>query len=421
MSAESLRIALVSEHASPLACQGSVDAGGQNTYVAHVARALALKGHQVDVFTRRDDRDLPTVVDLRPGCRVVHVDAGPASFVAKERMLELMPAFAAGMAALMRNSVGYDILHANFFMSGWVGLRLRDEFGVPLVTTFHALGRVRAEHQCDDPFPPERAGIEQALMRRSDAVIAECPQDRIDMARLYGAEPKRLHMVACGVDRDELSPVPRDAARRRLGLDPDAFTVLQLGRMVPRKGIDNVIRALALLAPPARLAIVGGDAGDELSPEALRLRKLALECGVRGRVDFIGQVPRSELRHWYSAADVFVTTPWYEPFGITPLEAMACARPVVGAAVGGIQYSVVDGLTGLLVPPRQPRALATNLAWLRARPAVAHAMGINGLRRVREEFTWERVASQLLEVYRSVAVGAVARRQALRLVDGGAL
>lgn len=422
MTGAPLRIALISEHASPLASLGSVDAGGQNTYVASIAKALAMQGHQVDVFTRRDDRDMPTVVDMRPGCRVIHVDAGPPSFVAKERMLELMPAFASRMAALMRHSVGYDVVHANFFMSGWVGLRLQDEFDVPLVTTFHALGLVRREHQPDDAFPASRIGIERVLMQRSDAVIAECPQDRLDMVRLYGADTDRLHTVACGIDREELAPVGRETARRHLGLHGDAFTVLQLGRMVPRKGIDNVIRALALLDAPARLLVVGGDAdkGGSTAAEAKRLRRLALECGVRSRVDFIGQRSRADLRWWYSAADVFVSTPWYEPFGITPLEAMACALPVVGADVGGIKYSVVDGVTGLLVPPRDPRALASSLAYLGAHPEVARAMGLAGLRRVRTEFTWERIAAQLLDVYRAVlARGRTRRSRSLRLVAVG--
>jgi histidinol-phosphate phosphatase family protein len=231
------------------------------------------------------------------------------------------------------------------------------------------------------------------------------------LERLYGADPARMTLVPCGFDADEFSPRSRQLARRRLGIPADEFMVLQLGRMVPRKGVETVVRAMALLPPelPARLRVVGGecDEPDERrTPEIGRLRAAARACGVDDRVVFEGRKPRAELHRWYAAADVFVTTPWYEPFGITPLEAMACARPVVGSAVGGVRYSVVDGTTGLLVPPRDEAALAAALRRLHDEPARARAMGEAGLARVRELFTWECVAQALARVFREVA-GAI--------------
>jgi glycosyltransferase involved in cell wall biosynthesis len=400
-----LRIALISEHASPLATLGSVDAGGQNLYVLNVAKCLAKSGHHVDVLTRRDARHLPAVVDLRPGLRVVHLDAGPASFVPKERLLQHMPAFLEAARALLQHSVAYDVLHANFFMSGLVGLRLKELFGLPLVMTFHALGLVRREHQGpSDAFPPMRIDIERCLVRRADRLVAECPQDEADLVRLYRAAPADITTIPCGVDLSEFAPGPKPDARRALGLADDEFVILQLGRMVPRKGVDNVVRALALLprAAKARLVVVGGESvtpDAALTPEIGRLQALAAEVGVADRVTFTGQRRREQLRACYCAADVFVTTPWYEPFGITPLEAMASGTPVIGSAVGGIQYSVVDGVTGFLVPPRDPAALAGRLRQLHANPWLAQGMGRAGVRRVRALFTWERVASDLAEVY----------------------
>ncbi len=404
----SLRIALISEHASPLATPGGIDSGGQNIYVAQVARCLAQSGHHVDVLTRRDSVDLPSTVDLRPGVRVIHIPAGPAAFVPKEHLLGYMPDFAAASECLLHNSLSYDLVHANFFMSGLVALRLRQKLGIPFVMTFHALGLVRREYQKEaDAFPPERSEIERMLVERADAIIAECPQDRSDLMRLYDADPARITTVPCGFDSGEFGPSDRRAARARLGLDPNEFIVLQLGRLVPRKGIDNVIRALALLPRdmPARLLVVGGDSvrpDDVLTPEIGRLRQLAQVLGVDDRVRFTGHRQRHELRHYYAAADVFVTTPWYEPFGITPVEAMACGIPVIGSAVGGIQYSVSHGVTGLLVPPRDPKALARGLAHLRAHPMLARAMGRAGLRRARAMFTWEQVARDLNRVYDKV-------------------
>jgi glycosyltransferase involved in cell wall biosynthesis len=434
MSQQGLRIALISEHASPLATIGSVDAGGQNIYVANVARCLARAGHQVDVMTRRDSPDLPASVDVRPGMRVLHIPAGPATFVPKEQLLPHMPAFTEAASELVRNSVGYDVVHANFFMSGMVGLRLRERFGIPMVMTFHALGLVRREHQREaDAFPAARIDIERRIVRHADRVIAECPQDEDDLMRLYRAKPWRVSTVPCGVDLEEFSPGSKAAARRELGVADDEFVVLQLGRMVPRKGIDNVVRAVARLPRErrVRLLVVGGEAAvpdEQRTPEIGRLRTLARECGIADRVTFTGHRQRAQLRACYRAADVFVTTPWYEPFGITPLEAMACATPVVGSAVGGIRHTVVDGVTGYLVPPRDPEALAERLAFLQANPVLAQALGRAGVRRVRSLFTWERVADELARVYESVRQGATvespgARHHRLRLVprDAAAL
>ncbi|MGH6647931.1 glycosyltransferase family 4 protein [Aquabacterium sp.] len=405
---EPLRIALISEHASPLATMGGTDAGGQNIYVAQVARCLAKAGHQVDVFTRRDNPDLPPVVDLRPGARVIHINAGDPTFIPKEKLLGHMPEFARSTERLFRIGQPYDVVHANFFMSGLVAQRLKSTTCTPFVITFHALGLVRQQHQKEaDTFPLARISIERNLVKRADAIIAECPQDQHDLLSLYGARPSSLAMVPCGFDASEFGPMNRGKARKALDLAEHEFVILQLGRLVPRKGIDNVIRSLAHLnaAIPARLLIVGGDAHepDEVAtPEIARLRQIAHEAGVADKVTFIGHRQRHELRPFYAAANVFVTTPWYEPFGITPLEAMASGIPVVASAVGGLQYSVVDGVTGFHVPPHNPAALGARLEELFHNPSLAEGLGMGGLRRARAMFTWERVTEQLTEVYESV-------------------
>jgi glycosyltransferase involved in cell wall biosynthesis len=418
---ERLRIALISEHASPLAAAGGVDSGGQNIYVNHVARALARSGHQVDVLTRRDDPSLLPVVHTRPGMRVIHVPAGPPRFVPKEKLLPYMADFGRHAEAVARASGGYDVVHANFFMSGVVALRLRRTLGIPFVTTLHALGLVRRHHQgADDGFPDDRIAIERELVRSSDRVIAECPQDRADLLTLYGADPMRISTVPCGYDPEEFGPGERGGARAALGLADDDFIVLQLGRMVPRKGIDNVIRALALLHERgirARLLVVGGEADtpcETATPELRRLRLLAEGLGVRAHVEFTGRRGRRDLRAFYNAANAFVTTPWYEPFGITPLEAMACGTPVVGAAVGGIKYSVLDRVTGFLVAPNNPAALADKLGLLAANPALARAMGRAGMHRARSMFTWDRVAQQLAHIYAEVARTRTPRQPTIR-------
>jgi glycosyltransferase involved in cell wall biosynthesis len=313
-----------------------------------------------------------------------------------------------------RQQAPYDVVHANFFMSGMVARHLKQVLGIPFVITFHALGQVRRLAQgAADAFPPARLRIEAALMREADRIIAECPQDRHDMEHLYGAPPGRIALAPCGFDPRELWPLPARLARSRLGLAHDKFIVLQLGRMVPRKGIDNVIEALALLRTEhgvdAQLLVVGGEPAqpaDVVPPELSRLRELAVRLGVAAHVLFAGPRKRAALRDYYGAADAFVTTPWYEPFGITPVEAMACARPVIGAAVGGIKSTVVDGETGFLVPPRDPQALARRLAELHADPALAHRMGAQGLRRAWRLYTWRTVAEQAVAIYKAALADA---------------
>jgi len=272
---------------------------------------------------------------------------------------------------------------------------------------------VRRQHQGQaDQFPDERFAIEDQVVRAADCIIAECPQDREDLLRLYPADPQRIRIVPCGFDSSEFWAIDPVQARLTLGLPLHERLILQLGRMVPRKGVDTVIRGFAHLLHQeqvaARLLIVGGDSATPdptLTPEIGRLTSIARDLGVESQITFVGQRQRAALKYYYSAADVFVTTPWYEPFGITPLEAMACGTPVIGAAVGGIKFTVKDGETGYLIPPQQPELLAARLAHLLQHPELLRLFGQQGIRRTQTHFTWERVASAVAGVYEETLSG----------------
>lgn len=414
------KIALISEHASPLVTPGGTDSGGQNVYVGQVARHLAEYGYRVDIFTRRDTNHLPDVVSLASGVRVIHIAAGPAAFVRKEELLPYMGDFAAAMQRFcQQQQQPYDLIHANFWMSALVADWLRQRLGTPFVVTFHALGRVRQLHQgAADESPAERIALEEQVVAQADAIIAECPQDYADLVRLYQADPSRLSVIPCGFDPAEFCPVPQAAARSLLGLAQDERIVLQLGRMVPRKGVATVIRGFARFARQhagsARLLIVGGASevpDPAATPEIGRLQQIAGNEGVAEYVSFLGRRNRSILKAIYSAADVFVTLPWYEPFGITPLEAMACGIPVIGSDVGGIKFSVRDGTTGYLIPPHDPAALTDRLAYLHAHPLLKQQFGRQALQRVRQSFTWRHVTGSIAALYEQVLAG----KQPLRL------
>jgi D-inositol-3-phosphate glycosyltransferase len=398
-----MRIALVSDHASPLTPPGSIDAGGQNVYVAEVARHQRALGHEVDVFTRRDDPALPAEVVTSEGVRVVHVDAGPARAIPKERLLPWMDAFAASVERTARIR-RYDVVHANFWMSAIAGMRLQRSLGTPLVVTFHALGKIRRREQgTADESPGTREAIETAAIRAADRVIAECPQDEYDLCELYDADLARIALVPAGYEPRELSPRSRYAARKKIGVPLGGPLILHVGRFVPRKGIDDAIRGASVVLARkrhARMIVVGGHPDDPASvQERARLERIARELEVRKQVAFAGSVSRELLRDFYAAADVFVTTPWYEPFGITPVESMACGTPVIGSAVGGIGFTVRDGVTGFLVPPRAPEAIAEALTEALADRHRLRRMGRAAARHVRPTFTWRRITEQLVGAY----------------------
>jgi len=410
----SYKIALLSEHASPLATIGGIDAGGQNIAVAELAMHLARMGHQVDVFTRWDDASQPQEVQWQMGIRVIHIQAGPVAQVAKEDLLPYMDEFAQGMITYFNQQLHpYSLVHAHFFMSGYVACQLKQRLGIPFVITFHALGEVRKRCQgTADRFPVERKAIEQLIIQHANAIVALCPQDHDDLVELYQANPARISTIPNGFNPLQFYPVDKPLARLLIGYDTTEPILLQLGRLVPRKGVDNVIQALGYLYREygirARLLIVGGESGtpdSKLTPEIGRLTQLAIQEGVAEWVSFTGCRKRDDLRYYYSAADVFVTTPWYEPFGITPLEAMACGTPVIGAAVGGIKCTVLDNETGFLVPPSKPKVLAAKLAVLLYHPKLRSLLGNQAIQHVQANYSWQHVAELTSRLYGQVLTG----------------
>ncbi|SOD79362.1 glycosyltransferase family 4 protein [Spirosoma fluviale] len=410
------RLALISEHASPMAAIGGVDAGGQNIAVAELAKELANLGFSVDVFTRCCSPTEAEIVQWQPRIRVIHVPAGARQYLPKEALLPHMGEFAQNMSRFIQtNALNYAVTHAHFFMSGLVALKIKQLHRIPFVVTFHALGLVRRQCQgSSDGFPMERTLIEKRIMQEADGIVALCPQDSDDLIKLYGADASKITIIPNGYNPQDFFPIRQELARQTLGLNVQEPTLLQLGRMVPRKGVDNVIRAVAILRQThgiaARLLVVGGDSRQpdpELTPEIGRLQELASALGITDLVTFTGSRTRDELRHYYSAADVFVTTPWYEPFGITPLEAMACGTPVIGAAVGGIKHTVLLNKTGFLVQPNDPPALAEKLAVLITNKALRQRYGQQAIQHVKTGYTWTRVAQQTADLYDLITNGRV--------------
>ena len=374
---------------------GGVDAGGQNVHVAELGAGLVRGGHEVTVYTRRDAEQLPERVETSSGYTVVHVPAGPASYLPKDDLLPHMTAFAASLRSAFHRSRP-DVVHAHFWMSGLAALDAAQPLRVPVVMTFHALGAVKRRWQgAADSSPPERLAIERDLARRADHIVATCSDEVTELGRL-GATRHRISVVPCGVDLALFRPLPPAPARSE---PRRPFRLVSVGRLVPRKGFEQVMEALAEL-PAAELVIAGGSPGDvSASPDGARLRQVADRCGVADRVHLLGPISRTQMPALLRSADVVVCAPWYEPFGIVPLEAMACGFPVVATAVGGLLDTVVDGVTGRLVPPQDPPALAAALRELLANADLRQAYGRAGRARVERSYSWDAVAQRTATAY----------------------
>jgi glycosyltransferase involved in cell wall biosynthesis len=338
---------------------------------------------------------------------VDHVDAGPPVALPKDELLPHMAAFARELREQW-TADRPDVVHAHFWMSAVAALDAAAPLGIPVAHTFHALGTVKRRHQgAKDTSPPERLEIERRIAAQADRIVATCTDEVFELLRM-GADRRAITVIPCGVDLERFTAdgpaEERPEGRHRL---------VAACRLVERKGIGNAISAIAQV-PDAELHVAGGPAAEDLDrdPEARRLRALAERLGVADRVVLRGRVGREEMPALLRSADAVVCAPWYEPFGIVPLEAMACGVPVVATAVGGQIDSVVHGVTGVHIPPRDPDALAAALLDLLAEPARRAQLGAEGTRRARRLYDFDRIAAATREVYDAIVAGRRAARSA---------
>jgi D-inositol-3-phosphate glycosyltransferase len=389
------RVAVFSMHTSPLAQPGAGDGGGMNVYVEALASALARAGVECDVFTRAEAVHQPAVVEVEPGFRVVHIEAGPRRPVAKHELFELVDPFVAAARTVLE-SEPVEALHANYWLSGAVAHQLKHQLDVPMVATFHTLARVKADAGVDDD-PALRARVEQETVRCSDLVLASTDDERAQLASLYGADPDRIEIVPPGVDHTIFAPADRDKARADLGLDSRPV-LLFVGRIQPLKGVRLAVRCLAALGhPDATLLIVGGPSGADGEGELARTRALVTELGLDDR-----------LADFYRAADVCIIPSRTESFGLVALEAAACGTPVVAASVGGLRSLVDDGRTGFLIEGRDPADFATPIAQLLDDPALAAEMSAHATMDSRR-YSWSATAGRLRRSYTDLVARALVR------------
>jgi D-inositol-3-phosphate glycosyltransferase len=418
------RVATLSVHTSPLDQPGAGDAGGMNVYVVEVARRLADRGIEVDVFTRATSSDLPPTVELHPGVTVRHVTAGPFEGLEKQDLPAQLCAFTSGVLRVeaMHEPGFYDVIHGHYWLSGQVGWLAKERWGVPLVQSMHTLGRVKNAllAEGDSPEPAARIIGERQVVEAADRLVSSTEEEVRELVELYGASRDRVAIVPPGVDLEKFSPADPVAARRRLGLPPDCVLLLFAGRLQPLKAPDLLLRAAARLrqdSPQLRdrlaVAVVGGASGSGVDyPD--RLRRLAGCLGIADAVRFVPPVPPQHLADWYRAATVCVVPSYNESFGLVAIEAQACGTPVVAAAVGGLRTAVADGVSGVLVDRHDPERYATALRLLVADDGRRHRMSTAAVRQA-ARFGWAATAEGLVDVYQA----AMAEQRALALAAAG--
>jgi D-inositol-3-phosphate glycosyltransferase len=389
-----LRAGIISLHTSPLTQAGSGDSGGMNVYIREFVSSLTQAGVRCDVFVRRWSDELEPIVEVEPGFRVIHVPAGPVD-LAKEDLPSIVDAFTEWVGDWLRENP-VDVLHANYWLSGVVGHQLKHPLQLPLVTTFHTLARVKAE--MGDAEPQRRVDAEVYVVGCSDVLVANAAEERRQLIELYGADPDRIEIIAPGVDRALFRPGPKAGARDAIGLSDDPL-LLFVGRIQPLKGVDIAVGALAELQDPsARLMIVGGASGIEGSSEVRRIEQLIDDLGLTDRVLFVPPQPHYALSTYYRAADVVVMPSRSESFGLVALEAAACGRPVVAAAVGGLRTLVDDGVSGYLLEERDPVAYAKRIDQILSDPV--HAAELGAAAAVGAgRYPWSGLAGRLRSVY----------------------
>ncbi len=379
MTERKLRVGLVSLHTSPFSQPGTQDSGGLNVYVQQVAFALAHRGHDCTIYVRKTSPTQPNFEYIEPGVKVVHLEAGDYDLTLAE-LGNVTDEFADEMAARLEDTdnFGTDILHANYWLSGVVAHKLKHEFHLPLVTTFHTLGV--AKQQVGEPIVAERIHHEKEITRCSDAIAVVSEAEADDLINHYGAEPERVHIIEAGVNSAYFSPnfLPdfssgekdgkdeegiknvkgekgaKTEARKGLFLKHDIPVLMFAGRIQPLKQLSVAIKTLANLVEipkykNAELLVVGGPSGPEGEAALKEGKKLVSQFGLKRQVHFIEPQPHYLLSTYYRAADVVLMPSLNESFGLVALEAAACGIPVVASNVGGLANLIENYRTGILV------------------------------------------------------------------------
>jgi D-inositol-3-phosphate glycosyltransferase len=406
-------IALISDHADPAAEIGLEEAGGQNVYVRHVGENLATLGWQVDMFTRKVNPNDADIVQHSPYCRTIRLTAGAMEYIPRDKLFDHMPEFVKSFQAFkLSQGLNYPLIHTNYWLSAWIGLELQKHSNVQLVHTYHSLGIVKYQSVKERPgIVNTRLEVEREILERANCVCATSPEEEKTLRSLVSLEGK-IQMIPCGTDTSNFRLMSKTDARNQLQLEPDQKIILYVGRFDPRKGIETLVRAFALLKEQGvqnlKLVIVGGSSAN--MPDGIereRIEKISSELGINSEILFAGRIGHDVLPLYYTAADVCVIPSHYEPFGLVAIEAMACGTPVVASDVGGLKFTIIPEETGLLVPAQDVDGFAQGIHRILFDQVWARKIRKQASANVHQRFSWGGVAIQLSELYRQVLAQSI--------------
>lgn len=400
------RVALISVHGDPAVEIGKEEAGGQNVYVRQVGEALAKLGWQVDMFTRKVSAEQETIVQHSPNCRTIRLEAGAVEFIPRDDLFGNLPEFVDKFLQFQQeNGFVYPLVHTNYWLSSWVGMQLKEKQGSKQVHTYHSLGAVK--YNTIDVIPlvaATRLAVEKQVLETAERIVATSPQEKEHMRSLVSTEGS-IDIIPCGTDIAQFGCIDRQAARAKLGIDPEAKLVMYVGRFDPRKGIETLVRAVGqsqLRGPSSKLQLMiagGSRPGQSDGIERDRIESIVAELGMSDFTTFPGRVEQEMLPYYYAAADICVVPSHYEPFGLVAIEAMASKTPVVASDVGGLQFTVVSEETGLLAPPQDVAAFSTAIDRILSSSQWRDELGEAARAHVETKFSWEGVASDLAKLY----------------------
>ena len=388
-----MRLAIISYHASPLSVPGSGSDGGMNVYVRSMASHAARQGAECDIFTRRIDPDEPEIRMVEPGLRVHSIPAAGYGRISPAESYAGIKDFADQLVEKVAGaSYAYDVVHANYWLSGMAAHTLKHDFGIPMVTTFHTLERAKqAFGRSHGDLSALRIHQEQRILGCSDAVLVSGPDEAGWLTKYYGADTAQLVEVPPGIDRAFFAPGEKQIARAAIGL-PGAFPlIIYAGRIQSLKGTSLAVEAVAKVdrGLQAHIVIVGGPSGEDGQTEVSRINDLISRYGIEDQVHLVPPQPHELLSTYYRAADIAIVPSESESFGLVALEASACGTPVVASDVGGLRSVIHDGTTGLLVGERTAGGFAAAIEKLLRSPVLLRRMGQQAAATA-DLFTWTR-------------------------------
>jgi mannosylfructose-phosphate synthase len=430
-SSELPRIAMVSTHGYVAAQPplGSADTGGQVVYVLELSKKLAQLGYEVDIWTRRFE-DQPEIEAVAEQVRIIRARCGGQNFIPKEYLYEKLPAWSENaLRFIKRHELKYQFINSHYWDAGVAGQHLSDVLDVPHLHTPHSLG-IWKKRQMENDYPGDAAKFEKQynftqrirherlLYASTDMVLATTPQQMKLLLEDYEVPKEMCRMIPPGYDDNRFFPVSeatKRALRQRLGFTGPV--VMALGRLARNKGYDLLIRAFHLSAqrePKANLYLAAGSTN--LTPLETsimeELKALVAELDLNDRVRFGSFIPDDQLADYYRAADVFVLSSRYEPFGMTAIEAMACGTPTVVTVHGGLYRAVTFGRHALYADPFDREDLGIMILKVLKHPRLRSRLGRMGAHKARSLFTWTGVAQQLVALVEQRATESFALHDA---------